>query len=240
MKLTFNAYIDGFSLYKGSLESRPSFKWLNLLKFCADRRPDMELGQVYYFTAPVKSRFPGDTGMNRQDAYIRVLRDQGVNVVPGQFRKDVDWLRVATTTRSSVLSPMLPNHLGLTQMALNQISKRAIPDFPRAQVWKFGEKGSDVNLASHLLFDVLKENLKAALVITADSDFVTPIRMATQVGTDIKVVVPKVHELAKADGLRKVATYLEELHIGWLADSQLPRSYITSKGGNITRPNTWT
>lgn len=239
MKLKFNAYIDGFSLYKGSLEARPSLKWLNLPKFCADRRPDMELDQIYYFTAPVKSRFPGDTAMNRQDAYLRVLRDQGVNVIPGQFRKDVDWLRVASSNRSSVLSPLLPRYLGLTQRSLNKVSKLARPDFPRAQVWKFGEKGSDVNLASQLLFDVLKESLGAALVITADSDFITPIRMATQVGADVKVVVPKVHELAKADGLRKVATYLEELHIGWLADAQLPRSYITSKGGNIIRPETW-
>lgn len=235
----FNAYIDGFSLYKGALESRPQFKWLDLIKFCGDRRSDMVLGKVYYFTAPVKSRYPGDTAMHRQSAYLRVLRDQGVNVVLGKFRKDIDWLRAVAPEREKFLSPALPRHLGLTQLGLKRVFKVTSPEFPKAQVWKFGEKGSDVNLASYLMRDVFLNQVDSALVVSADSDLATPISMAVEFGANVKVVIPKSSDVPTSHELKAVSSFAEELHIGWLEEAKLPRSYITSKGGNIVRPESW-
>jgi hypothetical protein len=40
------------------------------------------------------------------------------------------------------------------------------------------EKGTDVNLATHLLVDVLDETVDAAIVISNDSDLALPIRVA--------------------------------------------------------------
>lgn len=40
------------------------------------------------------------------------------------------------------------------------------------------EKGSDVNVASHLLLDVLQHDVDAAVVISNDSDLEFPIRQA--------------------------------------------------------------
>lgn len=46
------------------------------------------------------------------------------------------------------------------------------------QYMHFEEKGSDVNVAAHLLLDVLTNQVDAALVISNDSDLAFPIRKA--------------------------------------------------------------
>lgn len=47
-----------------------------------------------------------------------------------------------------------------------------------ASVARREEKGSDVNVASHLLIDVLEGNIDAAVVISNDSDLEFPVREA--------------------------------------------------------------
>ncbi len=235
--MKFNAYVDGFNLYKGALESRPHYKWLDLPSFCASRRPDMTLATVNYFTARIKARFPEDKAPQRQDAYIRVLANQGVQVVMGQFRKDENWLRLVSGHRSNVIQPELPKAFGLTQGMLNRVVAEAKPDLPKSFVWEYGEKGSDVNLASNLLRDVFQNDLGAALVISGDSDLATPVAMSKEHGVNIKVVVPK--QGAPSGALRRAASHIEELHVSELANYQLPNSFITKSGGNIVRPKTW-
>jgi uncharacterized LabA/DUF88 family protein len=236
-KVHFNAYVDGFNLYKGVLERNPQYKWLNLISFCKSQRPDMCLSQVFYFTANVRARFHGDKAPDRQHAYLRVLTNQGICVVRGKFRSDSKWLRVTTTVRSKVIEPRLPSKLGLVQSALNSSRKSARPDSPKANVWDSKEKGSDVNLASYLMRDVFKLELRAALVITGDSDLITPIRFCVAEGADVHVVVPNKKQPASA--LRAAATSLRELHPSLLANHQLPRSFATLNGGNIIRPESW-
>jgi uncharacterized LabA/DUF88 family protein len=234
----FDAYIDGFNLYKGVLETRPSLKWLDLNSFCRSLRPDMTLGSVHYFTAPVKERFPGDNAPRRQEKYLRVLRNQGIDVIRGKFIKNNSWLRVASTERSTLIQPNLASHFGLTQLALNSATKKAQPDLPKAQVTDMEEKGSDVNLASHLLRDVYVNKLLAALVITGDSDLVTPIQFAVSAGANIKVVVPRKEQ--PAHNLRQAATHCEHLDPSQLSDHQLSKTFITPQGRQIVRPEEWT
>ena len=91
MKPTFNAYIDGFNLYKGSLERRPECKWLDIVGLCKSLELDANLDMVFYFTAPVKSRFVGDraliiTGDSDLTVPILFTKAEGVTanvVVPG-------------------------------------------------------------------------------------------------------------------------------------------------------------
>lgn len=237
-KVHFNAYVDGFNLYKGVLERNPRFKWLDLVSFCAAQRPKMCLAEIFYFTANVKARFAGDKSPERQHAYLRVLADQGIRVVRGKFRSDSKWLRVTTTVRTRIIEPVMPGRWGTVQSALNSSRSEALPDSPKASVVDSKEKGSDVNLAAHLLLDVLKFDLEAALVITGDSDLITPIRFCVEHGADIHVVVPNKEQPSAS--LRNVATSMTELHPMTLAKYQLPRSYVTRKGGNIVRPETWT
>lgn len=234
---TFDAFIDGFNLYKGVLERRPHFKWLDLRKFSSGMWPDYCLKDVYYFTAPVKKRFPLDTAPERQATYLRVLRNQGIHVIKGKFRRDEKWLRLKSSQRIELLEPELPSRFGIIQNAINSSAYRALPDLPKAHVWSFGEKGSDVNLASYLLRSVLSEGLKAALVVTGDSDLTTPLKFSVEAGAEIRIVIPNKNQESSA--LRRTASSWFELHPTALGEFLLPRSFITPKGGNIVRPDSW-
>ncbi|MEM7621300.1 MAG: NYN domain-containing protein [Pseudomonadota bacterium] len=59
------------------------------------------------------------------------------------------------------------------------------------KVLKTEEKGSDVNLASHLLFDACQNNFDVAAVLSNDSDLVEPIRFVTQdIGKTVGLLSP--------------------------------------------------
>lgn len=237
MKPTFNAYIDGFNLYKGVLEKYPEYKWLSMRAFCQTIIPDSTLVNVYYFTAPVKARFEGDRASDRQHAYLRVLEHSGVTIVRGKFRKDEKWTRVISRARKEFSEPNLPVHLGLTQIAINKIFNRALPDLPMAKVLKMEEKGSDVNLASYLLRDAFTASADGALVITGDSDLATPIRFAGDTGMQITVVVPGSGQ--DVFELRRAAFRVSRVNLDHLARSQFPEIFYTSRGRQIRRPSEW-
>ena len=75
-------YIDGFNLYYGALRGT-AHKWLNLERYFSLLRPDDDLQQINYFTAPVT----GPTRPN-QDLYLRALATLPlVNIVLGKFKK---------------------------------------------------------------------------------------------------------------------------------------------------------
>jgi hypothetical protein len=233
----FNAYVDGFNLYKGVLEARPELKWLDVFEYCKSQMPDHTLGSVYYFTAPVKRRFDQDSAPERQEKYLRVLKHLGIDVVRGKFRKDAGWFRLYSRQRAKTIVPEIPRHLGLTQRAIDKAWKQAVPDSPKAYVWKMHEKGSDVNLASYLLRDAFRGGIAAALVITGDSDLVTPIKFAVEEGVFVQVVVP--NRKQNCEGLRAAASSLRQIHPVELTDYLLPEIFITPKGGNIRRPQAW-
>jgi hypothetical protein len=58
-------------------------------------------------------------------------------------------------------------------------------------VWKTEEKGSDVNLATHLLHDAYRNDHELAVVISNDSDLVVPIQIVRhELGKPVGVFVP--------------------------------------------------
>jgi uncharacterized LabA/DUF88 family protein len=236
-KVHFNAYIDGFNLYKGVLERRPHLKWLDLISFCRSQKPEQCLRSIYYFTAPVKERFHGDDAPRRQEKYLRVLTNQKIQVIRGKFRKDSKWLRLASILRKGAIEPQLLSWFGATQHALTFSARKVAPDMPKANVYAMEEKGSDVNLASYLLRDCYRSGVTSALIITGDSDLVTPIRFATEFGVDTKVIVPNRRQ--PCEDLRGAARQLVQLHPAILEDHQLPKTYISSKGRQVVRPAKW-
>ena len=237
MTATFTAYIDGFNLYKGALERQPQYKWLDLMKFCSNSLPDYELGEVHYFTARVKQRYVTDLAPLRQHTYLRVLQDQGVQVHFGKFRKDDEWVRVLASSANRLLEPPLPSHLGLTELAFRKSIAQAIPDKPKTKVQRFEEKGSDVNLASYLLRDAYTNSVENQLVVTGDSDLVTPIQFAVEHGLYVHSLIP--NHKQRVDALEKAASELKFVDTELLNNSQLPEIYCTSKGGTIRKPQYW-
>lgn len=237
MKPTFNAYIDGFNLYKGSLERRPDCKWLDIVGLCRFLEPEADLGTVYYFTAPVKSRYLGDRASDRQATYLRVLKHSGVQIIRGKFRKDARWHRLASMKLEEFVQPELAAHLGLTRVAIRGSWKRAEPDVPMTKVVILGEKGSDVNLASYLLRDAYQGKIDKALIITGDSDLTIPVLFTKNEGVPVHVVVPG--DGQNSASLKAAASSLTRLDVNLLRSNQFPESYITPVGGNIQKPVSW-
>lgn len=233
----FNAYIDGFNLYRGLLKSRPQSRWLDLRALCQSRWGDKELDQVYFFTARAKERYPGDDAPRRQHAYLRALETTGVQIILGKFAKNVDWLRVNGSLHTHFLEPNLYDPDSIVQQRFDVARRLAWPDQVKANVWRFGEKGTDVNLASQMLVDAWQHGLTNAMVVTGDSDLQAPIRMLVGSGINVKTLIPNASSVAVA--LRDASTYSESIHAGWLTACQLP-THLTTKNGIISRPKRWT
>lgn len=154
----------------------------------------------------------------------------------GKFRKDETWQHLASTKRELVIEPKLKSYFGLVQRALTVSGHQAQPQLPKAKVIKTQEKGSDVNLASFLLKDAF-EGLKNAVVISGDSDLVTPISFSREMGSNVRVVVPNPHITCSA--LRQAASSLIQLTHSDLEGFQLPDKYTTNSGRIISRPRAW-
>jgi len=146
-----NVYVDGFNLYYGALKRTP-YKWLNLSALCQILLPADDIQLIKYFTARVSARPTNPSAAHDQGLYIRALRTiPNLEIKYGQFR-----------THS-------------VPMALSNV-------VPTKRVWvdKTEEKGSDVNLACHLLRDAYLKQFEVAAVISNDSDLAEPIRIVSQ------------------------------------------------------------
>lgn len=103
-------------------------------------------------------------------------------------------------------------------------------------VYKSEEKGSDVNLAAYLLRDAFMGDCDCAVVVSNDSDLLTPIRIAQQ---ECKLVVglitPRSHGSAE---LRKLANFQRPIRNHQLGASQLP-AQLSDTAGTMTKPAGW-
>lgn len=98
------------------------------------------------------------------------------------------------------------------------------------------EKHSDVNLATHLLNDAWKDEYDIAVVVTGDTDFVTPIRIVKEdLGKEVHVLCPGKHARV-APKLRKAASTARHIQSSWLRNAQFPECI---PGTNICRPLKW-
>ena len=146
-------YIDGFNFYRRVLE-KSSYKWLDVYQMCLKLLPDLNITKVNYFTARLKPT-PIDASRHiRQEIYLRALAiNPKVQIHFGKFIHEVKKL------------PSYPWSFGLN----------GHPNFSKVLTSK--EKGSDVSLASHLVFDALKGAAKYFIVLTTDSDQVAPLKL---------------------------------------------------------------
>ena len=100
------------------------------------------------------------------------------------------------------------------------------------------EKGSDVNLATHLLNDAWLNLYDAALVISQDSDLLEPLRIVKQERK--KTVI-----LAWLDGQQpskkwyQAASSIKHVTPARLADAQFSEKLMTSSGHYVYKPSNW-
>ena len=97
------------------------------------------------------------------------------------------------------------------------------------------EKGSDVNLAAHLLDDAWRGRFETAVVISNDADRVMPIRMVTaERRLPVLVVCPGRWQVAPQ--LRRVASHVRYIRGAMLKAAQFPN---TLRGNGVSKPEGW-
>lgn len=203
-------YVDGFNLYYGALK-RTRFKWLDIEKLCSLILKQTPIAKIKYFTARVTAR-PNDPDQSvRQEIYFRALST----------------------------NPKVEIHFGhflthAVRMPLCDVS--GAPTGRYAEVLKTEEKGSDVNLASHLLLDAHLANFDQAIIISNDSDLLTPIRFVRRTFRK-RVGVLNPHQRA-SQVLQREAHFLRPIRAGALAAAQLPEQ-MSDSNGTFTRPARW-
>jgi hypothetical protein len=202
-----NVYIDGFNLFYGALKRTP-FKWLDLAQLSQAMLPADTIQEIHYFTARVSSRPYNPTAAHDQGLYIRALKTiPNLQITFGEF-----------------LTHSVPMYLtGVV---------------PAQRVWvdKTEEKGSDVNLASHLLRDAYARRFEVAVLVTHDSDLAEPVRIVAQeVGLPVGILNP--HQFHSRQ-LRQYATFIKRIRQSDLISSQFPRT-LTDRKGTFSKPVGW-
>lgn len=222
-----HVYIDGFNLYYGLLKGTP-YKWLNLEALFDQALPRNKIEKIYYFTAKVEARANDPDLPVRQSTYLRALATlPRVEVHFGSFLSSP--VRAPELECDAAGQPLRAN--GRLVVKLANSGKPVM-----RWVYKSEEKGSDVNLAAHLLRDAYTRTCDCAVVVSNDSDLLTPIRMAKQdCGIVVGLIPPRNHGSVE---LKRLSTFQRPVRQHHLASAQFPESF-NDKAGTIKRPAGW-
>ncbi|MCB0186179.1 MAG: NYN domain-containing protein [Caldilineaceae bacterium] len=199
-------YVDGFNLYYGSLKGT-AYRWLDLARFCKIMLPRDDIRQIKYFTALVTPRLTNPDQATRQQTYLRALQTiPNLQIIYGHFLSH------------EIIMPL------------------ALPRSGYAKVIKTEEKGSDVNIAVHLLSDGFRNAYDAAVVVSNDSDLLPPIKFAKEeLGKLVGILNPQKHPSVV---LAATVHFVKNIRKGVLAKSQFPVT-LADADGSFTKPANW-
>ena len=186
--MRIGVYVDGYNLYYGARKhcgrSTTGWRWLDVRALVAPLAgwPGSRLSRVVYCTARVDAVDSPDASLD-QSIYLDALIASGAVDVIAEGRY-VSWAKAEplVTGRPGTFRPRVYLHddeswdRRLPLRAISAGDDRLL----MATVRKREEKGSDVNVASHLLFDVLTDAVDGAIVVSNDSDLELPLRLARE------------------------------------------------------------
>jgi hypothetical protein len=203
-----NAYIDGYNLYYRRLKGTP-YKWLDVRRMVELLLPGYAVERVRYFTANVIPD-PADPGQGvRQQTYLRALETlPNLTIHYGRFQLNRAWRRLAANPARSI------------------------------EVLDPKEKGSDVNLATFLLWDSFADEYDSAFVVSNDSDLRTPIHVVRhRLGKKVGVGIPGTEGAIRKSALP--ADFHRRIRVGVLKGSQLPPVVRDAGGRRLVKPTGW-
>ena len=242
VSMRVGAYVDGFNLYYGGrslLNGSPGWKWLDLRSLATwyAQWQGATVERVVYCTARVND--PDDLAQTqRQARYLDALRAHGsVDVLEEVYYSSWAKESVMTNDPSNYLPSALRDDRAAYSWSPELPVRRATDGTMLARVRKREEKGSDVNVATHLLTDVLTGAVDAAIVISNDSDLALPIRTARS-RVPVGLINPQKKPLAGA--LKGHASegagrhWWRRLEALALQECQMP-----ARVGAITKPASW-
>lgn len=180
-------YVDAFNLYYGGRShfgpGVPGWRWLDIRALAttlvAEHSAlwsDAQISFVTYCTARISAR-DNASGAQDQDVYLKTLiSSHGVDLIEyGYYTSKIKTRPMAIADRKNrpkIVNPDWPI----------KVKNGAMVNDPNAtfmvSVADREEKGSDVNVATHLLIDIFDKKIDAAVVISNDSDLALPISQA--------------------------------------------------------------
>jgi len=206
-------YVDGFNLYYGCLQGT-AYRWLDLGQLCARMLPRDQIVGIKYFTAKVGPRPWNPSKSTAQRTYLRALRTV----------------------------PDLTIHFGhfLTHPISARLVQRPRKGSVYVQVWKTEEKGSDVNLASHLLIDGFRARYDLAVVVSNDGDLKEPVQFVRhELNAPVGVLNPhSTRSWALSPRNLPMGSFYKPIRPGALAASQFP-PMLADGGGAFSKPPGW-
>lgn len=207
MKIRTFVYVDGFNFYYRCLKGTPN-KWLDLSKFAAMLLPPDKhnILKIKFFTARIDARLSDPTSPDRQTAYLKAIEVYcpNVEIIYGHFLSH------------PAKRPFAPPKTGWADVILTE------------------EKGTDVNLAVHLLNDAWLDAYDCAVVVSNDSDLAEAMRLAKARKKLIGWMVTGNQHPSQV--LAKIAHFRKQIRNSALASSQLPSPI---PGTMIHKPAKW-
>ncbi len=209
MKPRTHIYIDGFNLFYGALKGTP-YKWLDLNRLCELLLPHNDIQSIKYFTARVTARSNKPNQATNQQFYLRALQTlPNLDIIYGHFLSN------------EVRMPLAKPIRGQSAMV---------------KVIKTEEKGSDVNIAAHLVNDAHRGLFDVAVLITNDSDLLTPMQIVQR---ELHLPVGLISPYKRiAHVLAREAAFKKKIRSGVLGASQLPHT-LRDGQGMFHKPASW-
>jgi hypothetical protein len=185
------------------------YRWLNLDVMCRLLLPDNQIDHIKYYTA----RITDSDRFSRQDVYLRALATlPSVSITYGRYLQH--------TVKRPLANPS--------------------PGSPRyVDVIDNEEKGSDVNLATHLVLDGARDAFDVAVVISNDSDLQEPVRVVRrELGKAVGIVSPQDGNLPINPQLKEYASFVKRIREWALKQSLFPE-VMSDNGGVFYCPPKW-
>lgn len=208
--LRTSVYVDGFNMYYGCTKGT-QYKWLDLLALCQAYLPKNDITSIKYFTAKVSAR-PNDLQQPiRQQTYFRALETVPcVEIILGHY---------------------------LSHSVKARLAHPPATGSKYVDIIKTEEKGSDVNLATHLLHDAHLNRYDVAVVISNDSDLLAPIKLVrADLGKIVGILNPQKNP---SRALLPHTDFMKQIRPGALSASQFPDQIVDKNGNTIHKPATW-
>jgi len=204
-------YIDGFNLYYRALKNT-QHKWLNPVALSQRLlNPGDTIQRVKYFTARISPRAGDPDAPRRQQILLSAL-----HTLPNL---EVHYGRFLSKSKRRPLTGSNPQRF--------------------VEVDDTEEKGSDVNLAVHLVNDGWKRLYDVALVMSQDTDLIEPLRVVSK-ELRLKVGLIWLDGKRPSSALAAVSSFVRHINNADLAASQFPNPIHAGHGVVITKPVQWT
>ena len=216
-------YVDGLNLYHGLLEGK-SYEWIDpkkLYEKAASRRFKQEQHElnvvgVKYFMTPFKGKRELVEAQNRHRLALEA-QIKGFEYHPGEFRERNLKIRLDEELRKKY-----------------KITEKIM------EIKKNVEKGTDVNIATHLLNDAWLGYFDRAVLITNDADLANPLKLIKEQkhfsAKKLILISTARKNTSTPAGLKSQVDFTYRIDNKLLRSAQLP-DHI--EGTNIRKPDIW-